>query len=255
MEEPTYTFKFGIRADTMSQKDHITKREVAFSDLLDCFDAAYDWVMANPEKRYAEVHGPGMMNRVVTHTAREYILNRLPDELMKKERKYIGLAWLDLKSHRNERHYRLYKVWGAEMRMPDFPDKRVALHGFMEVDPDDWEIAFRWAQEHFWQDHGIWFRGKPGLVFCRDFEAVEEAFKSMGAMGKEKQIKELIRAPVRYAWQQRDGPYPRMAPTRSTPKIQALRHRYPTTGYDLKVTPLEILIREYGYGGQVKETA
>jgi len=246
MEELIYTFKFGIQGRTVAE-DHITIRKVPFSKLLDSFDAALDWVLTNPEKRYAELFGPGMKTRTITPSMREYILKNLPDN-MPEHRAYIGLAWMVL----DDRalivpDFRLYKLWKAEVPLPDLPERPETHYGLMEVDPEDWSKAFEWAQANRWQDFGIWFRNRPGLVFCPDFEAVAEAFKHIIGVGVYLETGKLERAPVRYGWAAYEDAYPRMKPTRSTPEIQRLRAQYPTAGEDLKVCPLEILIQKYGY--------
>jgi len=246
-EALTYTFIFGLRGKTMSIPDHITEKQVALDELLERFDETYDWIMTNPDLRYAEVYGPGMAKRVVHEGTREYIIERLPEELIKKNRRYIGLAWIDRGGDRNENAYRLCKIWTADKPSLEAPGTWTTCYGLMDVDPEDWALAFDWAQAHRWQDYGIWFRSKPGLVFCPDFAAVAEAFTQIDGAAEYLEDGKLERAPVRYGWDVYEDAYPRMKPTRSTPSIQKLRHRYPTTGYDLKVTPLGVLIRKYGY--------
>jgi len=255
-EALTYTFRFGLRGKSMSIPDHITTKQVAFEELLERFDEAYDWIMTSPDLRYAEVYGPGMANRVIHQGTREYIIERLPEELIKKNRRYIGLAWIDRGGDRNERNYMLYKIWSADKPSIEDPGTWTTCYGLMDIDREDWELAFDWAQAHRWHDEGIWFRDKPGLVFCPDFAAVVEGFTHIDEVSQYLETETLERAPVRYGWAAYEGAYPRMRPTRSTPSIQSLRHRYPTTGYDLKVTPLDVLIRKLGYGGTpIKETA
>jgi len=246
-EEPIYHFRFGIRSMSMSIPEHVTTREVPYSKLLEGFDAALDWIMANPEKRYASVFGRGMMSKDVNSHTREYVLKRLPIELLKKQRRYIGLAWMDLDGDHTKGNYKLHKIWTADMRLPDIPDRVIPQYGLIEVDAPDWNTAFRWAEKRGWQDYGVWFRGRPGLIFCPDFEAIAEAFKHIVGVGMYLETGKLERAPVRYGWAAYEDAYPRMKPTRSTPQIQKLRAQYPTAGEDLKVCPLEILIQHYGY--------
>jgi hypothetical protein len=243
----TYTFKFGLRGKSMSIPDHVTTQHVALEGLLERFDDAYDWVMTNPDLRYAEVYGPGMSNRVVCEGTREYIVDRLPEELIKKNRRYIGLGWIDRGGDRSVGAYRLYKIWNADKPSLKAPGTWTTCYGLMDVDPEDWELAFDWARVHRWFDYGIWFRNKPGLVFCPDFDAVSEAFAQIDGVAEHLEAAKLERAPVRYGWDVREDAYPRMRPTRSTPSIHKLRARYPTAGEDLKVTPLSILIHRYGY--------
>jgi len=231
----------------MSLPDRVETRSVPFSRLLESFDQALEWVMEKPKKRYASVFGPGMMSRDVNRVEREYVLKRLPIELLKKQRRYIGLAWMDLDGDRTKGNYRLYKIWTADMRLPDIPDRMIPQYGLIEVNAPDWNTAFEWAKANRWHDCGIWFRGRPGLVFCPDFEAVAEASKHIIGVGMYLETGKLERAPVRYGWAAYEDAYPRMKPTRSTPEIQKLRAQYPTAGEDLKVCPLEILIQHYGY--------
>lgn len=247
MEEPVYTIKFGIRGRTV-REDHITVKQAPYSELLERFDQAHDWVMANPEKRYAEVYGPGMKTRVVTHAAREYILKQLPDEIP-KQKLVIALLWMDLSDHKDlARDYRLYKLWQATVPLPDLPERPETHYGYTEIDVEDWDEAFEWTHTHRWQDYGIWVNHKPALVFTSDYPAVEQACLCCVEVLQYLPQHKLIRAPVRYDWRQRDLPYPRMATKRSRPSIQQLRHRFPTAGDDMMVAPLDYLIWKYGYG-------
>ena len=244
--EPTYTFRFGIKGRTVAE-DHVTKKTVLYSSLLERFDQAYDWVMANPVKRYAEVYGPGMKARVVTPTTREYILDRLPDNMPKKK-SVIGLAWMDLTEDDLIRDYRLYKFWVSDVLLPDVPERPLEEYGLTEVAVEDVDLALEWARANRWHDHGIWVNGKPALVFTPDYQAVEAACPRCLEMLPYLPQNKLHRAPVRYDWTQRELPYPRMAPTRATPQIQKLRLRFPTASDDMKVAPLEYLIWKHGYG-------
>jgi hypothetical protein len=245
--EPTYTFKFGVRGRTV-REDHITRKQVPYSELLNRFDQAYDWVMANPEKRYAEVYGPGMKTRVVTHTAREYILKQLPDEIP-KQKTVVALLWMDLSDHRDyARDYRLYKLWKATVPLPDLPQQPETHYGYTEVDVEDWDRAFEWAHVNRWHDYGVWINRKPALIFTPIYDAAKEAFLGCAVLLQYLPQRELLRAPVRHEWKQREMPYPRMATKRSRPKIQQLRHRFPTAGDDMMVAPLEYLIWKHGYG-------
>lgn len=247
-EELIYCFRFGIRSESMSIHDHITTRQVPYSKLLDHFDAALDWVMANPEKRYASVFGRGMMSKDVNSHTREYIVDRLPDNMPKKKL-VIGLLWADLREKGKAGiDYRLYKVYRSGVLLPDVPERPLEEYGLTEVETEDVDKALEWAHTNRWHDYGVWVNSKPALVFTPDYQATEAACLRCLEMLPYLAHNQLHRSPVRYDWTQRELPYPRMATTRATPKIQTLRHRFPTAGDDMMVAPLEYLIWKHGYG-------
>ena len=60
-----------------------------------------------------------------------------------------------------------WSVRDVYLQHGDFIWRCLQRLGIWEVDLDDWEKAFDWAQTHRWHDYGIWLRNKPGLVVAR----------------------------------------------------------------------------------------
>jgi hypothetical protein len=156
----------------------------------------------------------------------------------------LGLVWF---KRIGPDGYRLYKCWERDIWLPDFAEPTLTQHGLEPVDPTDLHKAIRWARDHGWSDYGIWTQRGPGLVWCGDLATVEEGL--MEADGIVRNRGHVQRAPVHYSTKGGIGGYPLIAPKRSTAAIRELRNRFPLAKEDLAVTPLDVLVEKYGYGG------
>lgn len=239
-----YTFEFTIISGN-EQRAFIKKAPL--SQLLATFDEALQWKResAEGESRFASIYGPNIQRCVVDELTRRRIVRIIPTP--KPVVEVVGIVWADFVGPEDRTRMSMQKVIRTtEYQVDGAPEIGYRLE-LVEVAKHD--LAFDWIKAHFWRDWGIWFRGKPGIVFTPDFQAVEAAFLSMPETARHLELDRLVRAPVRYDWTKMDPPL-YVKSTRDRCKIQALRSRFPTASEDMMYTPLDILIHRYGYGMQ-----
>jgi len=126
-------------------------------------------------------------------------------------------------------------------------EEPVTVHGIEPVEAENIRAAFTWARERRWTDWGVWFRGRPGLVFAPDLEPVQVAFQDLPGIAIHLDGGALQRAPVKFSVTQTGPVQPFIRTTRKAHDIQRLRAQYPTASEDLASIPSEVLILKYGY--------
>ncbi len=247
----SYTFEFTIIGNGETKA---FKRRVHVDQLLERFDQAREWVEGNNDglARFASVYGPGMQRRVCSEDTREWIVNKVlpvygPDHVgpTPGAKRIIGLFWAD-RSGAEGTFYTMAKIVAQELIYEEF-EQSMTDYDLEEVAYMAQREAFTWAWKTNWRAFGFWFRRKPALVITGDLMRAQEALVGIPRVTERLETGKPERAPVRYDADAK-GPYPFIAPTRSTPEIHRLRARYPTAGEDLAYVPLEILIHRHGHG-------
>jgi hypothetical protein len=235
MTDATYTFTFTTYPDGELRQ---CTRHVPLEDLLHKYNQSVQWMENRKDGSTFSVHGPGLMRSAPDPRTRRYIV----ENLAPASKRCLGLVWLSLDG---SGEYDMHKVYRSTETWAEFADQ-VDVYSLDPVDPDKHAEAFKWAKEIGWRDWGVWFQGRPALVFAADFRPIAEAFEEMPKTAPHLDGGKLQQAPVKYSVTQVSLPYPMIRTCRKRATIQRLRSRYPTAGEDLAYIPEEILYQRYG---------
>jgi len=241
-----YVFEF--RWQDANNQTQLRKRRVPLADLWQKFNLAADWRRAGrpSEVRTVSFYGPGISRSLCDEMARDHLREVLePLGLVPLEPAYCGLLWAWLSDSDG---YVLYKIRQESVALDGFEKPYLVTYGLEQVEADKIEVAFYWSIEKCWFSRGVWINDRPGLAFMGNHLVAWKALEECPRVSRHFIDGHLPLAKVRYDFKGKDNRYPYMAPTRSRPRIQDLRSRYPRATEDLAVVPASILQRDYGYG-------
>jgi len=240
-----YTFTFRVFKSNAG-REYV--RRVARRHLLENFDKALDWMNADRAHRNVTLEGPRVLGCVVSARERGYLIDHVLDaeDLPQDKGRVLGLLWADVTDAVEGVEMRLYKIVETTENWPEY-EAPVVEHRLEEVAPESWRSGIEWARANGWLDRGVWYRGKPAVVFSNRPERAIPALADVPGFAEHLETGKVELAPCRYDWQQSERPYLFITPTRPAHRIRELRSRYPTAEEDLAVCPTEVLIKRYGY--------